>query len=130
MPSRGKLNIEMRKHGEVEHVDINIKANICAYTFANETYAADAAAALAQKLPPGWNIPRVRTSLPSRAGLQQCPPCSESEQYSRFMLWGEAWPAFAKHVLCCCCSRGGAGSGDPSIQALSVCSQLLDLCSL
>lgn len=59
MPSRGKLNLEMKKHGVVDDVQMVNKANICYYTFADESYAAAALAAVAQKVPTSWNVPKV-----------------------------------------------------------------------
>ena len=72
MPSRGKVSMELKRHGELEDVQVFAKANMYTYTFPNEAYASAAVAALAQKVPASWNVPKVHIVHPMHSGTPRC----------------------------------------------------------
>ena len=64
--------MEMKRHGEIEYVQVFAKANIHTSTFANEAYATAAVAALAQKIPASWNVPKVHMIHNGRSDTLSC----------------------------------------------------------
>ena len=60
MPSRSKVSAEMKKYGQIDDVQVMMKANCYLFVYSNETYAEAACRALADKkasLP--WNVAEV-----------------------------------------------------------------------
>ena len=63
MPSRGRLEIEMKKHGSLDQVQMIAKHNCYLFVYTNESYASAAAAALEEKAHLVWGISKVRELL-------------------------------------------------------------------
>ena len=59
MPSRGRLESEMKRYGPLDQVQMIAKHNCYLFVYTNESYASAAAAALNGKAHLVWGISKV-----------------------------------------------------------------------